>query len=59
MVNPESSMQEITNDWTAFHELSHLLIPYRGHGDLWFSEGLATYYQNIIQARAGVLSEAE
>ena len=59
VVNPESSMQEITNDWTAFHELSHLLIPYRGHGDLWFSEGLATYYQNIIQARAGVLSEAE
>lgn len=59
VVNPESSIQEITNDWTAFHELSHLLIPYRGYGDLWFSEGLATYYQNIIQARAGVLSEAE
>lgn len=59
VVNPESSIQEIMNDWTAYHELSHLLIPYRGNGDLWFSEGLATYYQNIIQARAGVLSEAE
>ena len=59
VVNPESSIQEITNDWTAFHEFSHLLIPYRGYGDQWLSEGLATYYQNIIQARTGVLSETE
>jgi predicted metalloprotease with PDZ domain len=36
-----------------------LLIPYRGWGDLWFSEGLATYYQNILQARTGMLSERE
>lgn len=57
VVNPESSIKEITADWTAFHELSHLLIPYRGSGDGWLSEGLATYYQNIIQARAGRLSE--
>ena len=59
VVNPESDIEEIASDWTAFHELSHLLIPYQGHGDMWFSEGLATYYQNIIQARAGLLSEIE
>lgn len=58
-INPEFDIQEITRDWTAFHELSHLLIPYRGYGDLWFSEGLASYYQNIIQARSGLLSEAD
>lgn len=58
VVNPEADLREIMSDWTAFHELSHLLIPYRGHGDMWFSEGLATYYQSIIQARAGLLSEA-
>jgi hypothetical protein len=57
VVNSESDFKEITSDWTAFHELSHLLIPYSGHGDMWFSEGLATYYQNIIQARIGLLSE--
>lgn len=57
VVNPESSIQDITADWTAFHEFSHLLIPYSGSGDGWLSEGLATYYQNIIQARSGVLSE--
>jgi len=59
VINPESSIQDIMYDWTAFHELSHLFIPYRGYGDLWFSEGLATYYQNIIQARTGILSETE
>ena len=59
VINPEADLEEITSDWTAFHELSHLLIPYRGYGDMWFSEGLATYYQNIIQARTGLLSETE
>ena len=59
VINPEFNLREITHDWTAFHELSHLLIPYRGHGDLWFSEGLASYYQNIIQARSGLLSESD
>jgi hypothetical protein len=58
VINPDFDLQEITSDWTAFHELSHLLIPYSGDGDMWFSEGLATYYQNIVQARAGLLSEA-
>jgi predicted metalloprotease with PDZ domain len=43
--------------WTSYHELAHLLIPYRGWGDAWFSEGLASYYQNLMQARSGVLSE--
>lgn len=59
VINPDAGFKQITSDWTAFHELSHLFIPYQGYGDLWFSEGLATYYQNIIQARAGLLSEVE
>jgi M61 glycyl aminopeptidase len=46
-------------EWTGYHELSHLLLPYRGWGETWFSEGLASYYQNILQARAGVITEQE
>ena len=56
VVNPAASLQQLKTDWTAYHEYSHLLIPYRGYGDLWFSEGLASYYQNVIQYRVGNLS---
>ena len=59
VINPALGYDALINDWTAFHELSHLLIPYRGHGNIWLSEGLATYYQNIIQARSGRFDETE
>ena len=55
----DASAEELMRNWTGYHELAHLLIPYRGWGDMWFSEGLASYYQNVLQARAGVLSERE
>ena len=51
--------EELMRAWTGYHELAHLLIPYRGWGDAWFSEGLASYYQNILPARMGVLSEQQ
>lgn len=54
-----ASAETLKHEWTGYHELSHLLLPYRGWGDTWFSEGLASYYQNILQARAGVLSETQ
>lgn len=58
-VLPSASAEALQNNWTSYHELSHLLIPYKGSGDAWFSEGLASYYQNILQIRAGVLSEEQ
>ena len=57
VLNPEFGYHKLLSDWTAFHEFSHLLIPYRGFGDIWLSEGLATYYQNIIQTRSGLFNE--
>jgi hypothetical protein len=54
-----ASAERLRQAWTGYHELAHLLIPYRGWGDAWFSEGLASYYQNLMQARAGVLTENE
>ena len=56
---PNTSARVLKQSWTSYHELSHLLIPYRGWGDMWFSEGLATYYQNVLQARSGVYEEPE
>jgi len=57
VINPDLGYEALIEDWTAFHEISHLLIPYQGWGDVWLSEGLATYYQNIIQARSGLFDE--
>jgi hypothetical protein len=54
-----ASADELRRAWTSYHELAHLLIPYRGWGDAWFSEGLASYYQNILQARMGLISERQ
>ena len=54
-----TSTRDLLAQWTGYHEIAHLLLPYRGWGDTWFSEGLATYYQNLLQARAGLISEQE
>ncbi|VAW94421.1 hypothetical protein MNBD_GAMMA21-2607 [hydrothermal vent metagenome] len=59
IINPELGFDALINDWTLYHEFAHLLIPYQGHGDKWFSEGLATYYQNIIQMRAGFFDKTQ
>lgn len=53
------TLEELRSDWTGYHEMAHLLIPYRGWGDYWFTEGLASYYQNVLQARAGIITEQQ
>ena len=52
-------LDDLKQAWTGYHELAHLLIPYRGWGDAWFSEGLASYYQNILRVRAVVITEQQ
>ena len=58
-IDPAFPLHDFLSDWTAIHELVHLYIPFPGQDDVWLSEGLATYYQNILQARAGKLTETE
>lgn len=55
-VDASASLAAFREDWTAPHELSHLLLPFVTRRDAWFSEGLASYYQNVSRARAGLLS---
>ena len=54
-----ATMEELRADWTAVHELSHLFHPYLGEDGRWLAEGLASYYQNVLRARSGLLDEAE
>ncbi|GAA0711063.1 hypothetical protein [Dokdonella soli] len=55
-VDPTQNDDAFDRDWVAVHELSHLLHPYLGDRGAWLSEGLATYYQNVLRARAGLLT---
>ncbi|MBA6292302.1 hypothetical protein H4J58_01470 [Colwellia sp. MB3u-70] len=57
VVNLNTSLDALKADWTIYHEFSHLLIPYDAADARWFSEGLASYYQNITQARIGMFDE--
>ncbi len=50
-----ASAAALRADWTATHEIAHLFHPYLGTRGRWLGEGLASYYQNVLRARAGWL----
>ena len=54
-VDQTKRLSELNADWVLVHELSHLLHPYLVSGDAWLSEGIASYYQNVLRARADLL----
>lgn len=55
-VDPSYSLAEFRADWTAPHELSHLVLPYVGRQNSWFAEGFASYMQYQVMHEMGVLS---
>jgi hypothetical protein len=49
----------VGDNWVVVHELFHLSTPsFVGEGR-WLEEGLATYYEPILRARAGWMTEAD
>jgi hypothetical protein len=58
-VRDDASLDQLRSDWTAVHELAHLFHPYLGRRGRWLAEGLASYYQNVLRARAGLLGEEQ
>ncbi|MEE9141861.1 MAG: hypothetical protein V3U59_04035 [Gammaproteobacteria bacterium] len=58
-IDQRQSLSEFREDWTATHELSHMLLPYLGRSGAWLSEGIASYYQNVLRSKAGMLDERE
>jgi len=59
VVNSQLDEKAFYQDWTASHEFAHLLMPKLDDEARWLSEGLASYLQYILMARAGQISEAE
>ena len=59
LIDPRQPIRAFYDDWTATHELSHMMVPYVRREQRWISEGFAQYYQNLLLARAGRYSERE
>lgn len=56
-IDQRRSAKAFNKDWTASHELSHLLLPFVDRDDAWLSEGLASYFQNVLMSRNGTLTQ--
>jgi hypothetical protein len=54
-VDPAYPLAAFRADWTAPHEFSHLILPYVGQDNAWFSEGFASYLQYPVMQSMGVL----
>lgn len=58
-VDPSQDAHAFGRDWVAIHELSHLFHPHLGARGAWLAEGLATYLQEVLRARTGLLAPAQ
>ncbi len=58
-VRDDASLEELRDDWTAVHELAHLFHPYLGPRGRWLAEGLASYYQSVLRARIGLITQEQ
>lgn len=54
-VDPRFPLTDFVEDWTATHELVHLMFPYLGESGRWFAEGIASYFQFPAMVAAGSL----
>ena len=56
-VGHRASLNDMVNDWTLYHEISHLFLPYLDYSSFWLSEGFATYMQYLIMYQDKLLSK--
>ncbi len=55
-VDMDYEMQEFKEDWTAPHEITHLVFPYLGDSGRWFAEGIASYFQYQVMYANNTIS---
>ncbi len=54
-VGANTSVADLEADWVATHEMIHLAFPTMGRPGAWIEEGLATYLEPMVRARAGMI----
>jgi hypothetical protein len=57
LVGETTTERDLAEDWMLTHELFHVGTPSYGAKSGWFDEGLATYFEPLIRARAGLHRE--
>jgi hypothetical protein len=55
-VDRDATAEALRRDWVAVHELSHLGHAFLDGESAWLTEGIATYYETVLRARAGWVS---
>jgi hypothetical protein len=56
IVGSEATESDLTQDWKAVHEMTHLALPDVEDSHLWLAEGIATYVEPIARVQAGDLT---
>lgn len=59
LVGEHTSKEDLYADWILTHELFHVGFPSLNPEGRWLDEGLATYFEPLIRARAGWLPEQQ
>lgn len=59
LVGERAESDSLARAWVPVHEFSHLAHPYIDRQDAWLSEGIATYYQEILRARGALIEPRE
>jgi hypothetical protein len=54
-----ATAETFVDDWVMVHEMLHATFPGLPEGHRWMQEGLSTYLEPIVRARAGATTDAE
>ena len=55
-VGVDTTAAQFHDDWVLVHEMVHLAVPRVPRRHAWLQEGLATYVEGIVRARAGQIT---